>query len=168
MVAQLLAGKDRPSDKKPQVLIEEGIGPVFVDPFLHITSPLPESFEFAGVSVIEEWQTLTMVPAGNVAGNPVQSFTIEYWVRESAKNKDVIAFLQATFKSDFFPLKKIEFLGDDIQQYSSSGNKVFIRAVLISQENQDVLLLAKAQSADTMKIYGNAFDEFINNLKMRQ
>lgn len=157
----------RPIDMLPVVRVSIDQGPSFVDPFLQIQVPLPESFESGSRSTIDGWDSLTIVPVGNVKQLPTYPFTIDYRTRKSQQIADIPALLQSLFKQTFGPEKSVVILEKTVQQYKSTGTKEAYRAVLFVRKGQDILIVAKAQDEGMMPSYITGYDAFLSSLQVQ-
>lgn len=148
----------------PTVVSTANLGPQFIDPFLHLQAQLPESFEAGTRSQVDGWDSMTIVPVGNVKHLPTYPFLIDYRTRESQRIANVPSLLQTLFKQLFNVEKSVTIVGQTVQQYKSSGSGEAYRAVAFTRQGQDIIIVAKAQDEGTMPSYIGAYDAFLSGL----
>lgn len=159
--------KTRTTDQGPTIVVSTDTGPRFVDPLLRLEASLPESFEAGTRSTVDGWESLTIVPVGNVEKLPTYPFTIDYRTRPSQQIVDIPSFLQTLFKQPFSTEKTVTIVDQSVQQYKSSGSTEAYRAVLFTRNGQDILIVAKAQDEGMMPSYIAGYDAFLRSLQVQ-
>jgi len=151
----------RPLNQKPTVVLSKETGPVFLDPYLHLQAPLPESMEAGSFLRAGEWETFTIVPVGNIEQLSTYAYIIEYRTRKKQRISDISVFLQNLYGTSFTVSGKITAF--EIQQnlYTSSGPGEQYQVVHFIRDEYDILMVAKAKDANTQQQYGQAFVDFI-------
>ena len=154
----------RSTDQVPTVVSAEDAGVVFLDPFLHLQAPLPESFELGASSKKEEWDVSTLVPVGNVDRLPTYNYIIEYRTRKKQRISDISVLLQSLYGTPFSISGRITTLEIKQNLYTSSGSGEQYQAVHFIQQGQDIFIVAKAKDANIQQQYDQAFTDFVQSL----
>ena len=160
---QKVKGKSRPADKIPNVVSSADTGVRFIDPFLSLEAPLPESFEAGARSQTDGWDRLTIVPVGNVDQLPTYNYVIEYRTRKQQHIANLPSFLQSLYGTSFVANGEITVIETQQNLYASSGTGEQYQAVHFVQEGNDVLMVAKAKDAAVQKQFGLAFVDFVKS-----
>ena len=156
-------GITRPSDQVPTVASSVDTGPRFVDPFLRLEAPLPESFEAGTRSQVDDWERFTIVPVGNIDQLPTYNYVIVYQTRKQQRITDVPAFLESLYNASFVANGDITVIETQQILYASTGEGEQYQAVHFVQDGYDVLLVAKAKDDSVRKQFGLAFVEFVKS-----